>query len=433
MLQLVDLDPKEREERQRAIQKLLARAEYSKVCNPTLYLGRILCIEMGRDGVDIGVPDASIGFESCRRAPRTSVSLLLHSLLHCQSRIHSDTSTAQLTRGLRARLAYASYKAANNLSHVPLPVLEDRIHEPSPSLSPAPQPPSSPYSATQKRRAAMAPPSSPSRSLYSSLLGPPPSKRPRHVYGVASASGSGPTPADFLSAYTPTTPRKPPPSPHRSTHVHSPFVNGGQGRTVRTVLQGRARSTVTEKEDMNAAATLTALMFNRASPRQRSEDGGPRTTTPVPLSGHKATEDADAAELMLYLATSPSPVRPPVTRRAPGSMGRVLFPGAGAVKPDVESFTDGDMTPALTAGHASSGPSSQETNAMSQLLPPPPSPSLSLSRSQPVGSPSTKKTGSFDVSRRLFADSDESHRIVELREGGARFGLGKGIDLVEAK
>lgn len=184
---------------------------------------------------------------------------------------------------------------------------------------------------------------------------------------------------------------------------------------------------------MNAAATLTALMFNRASPRQRSEDGGPRTTTPVPLSGHKATEDADAAELMLYLATSPSPVRPPVTRRAPGSMGRVLFPGAGAVKPDVESFTDGDMTPALTAGHASSGPSSQETNAMSQLLPPPPSPSLSLSRSQPVGSPSTKKTGSFDVSRRLFADSDESHRIVELREGGARFGLGKGIDLVEAK
>lgn len=184
---------------------------------------------------------------------------------------------------------------------------------------------------------------------------------------------------------------------------------------------------------MNAAATLTALMFNRASPRQRSEDGGPRATTPVPPSDRKSTEDADAAELMLYLATSPSPARPAVSRRAPGSMGRVLFPGAGAAKPGMgSSFTDGDMTPALTAGQSSMS-SSQDTNATSQLLPPPPSPSLSLARSPPVGSPNSKKSGSFDVSRRLFVDSDESHRIVELREEGARFGLGKGIDLVEAK
>jgi hypothetical protein len=183
---------------------------------------------------------------------------------------------------------------------------------------------------------------------------------------------------------------------------------------------------------MNAAATLTALMFNRASPRQRSDDGGQRATTPVPPPEQKATEDAAAAELMLYLATSPSPVRPAGTRRAPGSMGRVLFPGASTTKSGKDTFTDGDMTPALTAGQ-SSAPSSQETNATSQLLPPPPSPSMSHVRSPPTGSPIAKRSPSFDVSRRLFVDSDDSHRIVELREEGTRFGLGKGIDLVEAK
>ena len=346
---------------------------------------------------------------------------------------------AQLTRGLRARLAYASYKAANNLSHVPLPVLEDRIHAPSPSPAPQ-QPPSTP---AHKRRAAMAPPHSPSRSLYASLLGPPP-KRPRHIYGptpVTSSTSSlpGPSPADLLPPYpaAPATPRKPPPgSPRQHAPQHgpsSPFVNGGQGRTVRTVLQGRARSTVTEKEDMNAAATLTALMFNRASPRQRGDDaGGGRTTTPAPSHDQKLTEDADAAELMLYLATSPSPARPTVARRtAPGSMGRVLFAGAGAggsSKLDRDTVADGgDITPALTAGQ-SSIPSSQETNVPSQLLPPPPSPSRPAAGKKSASA--SASASPFDVSRRLFGDDEESSR---MSDSGARFGLGKGIDLVEAK
>ncbi|KAF8517708.1 hypothetical protein BU17DRAFT_66781 [Hysterangium stoloniferum] len=336
-LQLADLDPQEREERQRAVQRLLARAEFSK-----------------------------------------------------------------LTRSLRARLAYASYKATNNLSHVPLPVLEDRIQ-------PSPSPPPAPPSPHKRRAATMAPPASPSsssRSLYSSLLGPP-NKRARHVYGPANGPGSGPSPSDLLASYhaTPATPRKGQPSPF-----------SGQGRTVRSVR------TVTEKEDMNAAATLTALMYNRASPRQ----GGGRTSTPAPPLA-KPTEDADAAELMLYLATSPSPARPTVARRAPPtSMGRVLFAaGTGEEAKD----RDRDTTPELSHSQASSFASQESSQG---LLHPPPelrkSADASSSRkSTPFGVSSSTP---FDVSRKLFADEEDKGGGGA---GGGGFSLGKGIDLVEAK
>jgi len=196
-------------------------------------------------------------------------------------------------------------------------------------------------------------------------------------------------------------------------------------------MEGRARSNVTEKEDINAAATLTALMFNRGSPRQRGDEAPQRTTTPNPPSQEpKATEDADAAELMLYLATSPSPVRPPVARRsAPTSMGRVLFPGSNNQK---EEAGDRPPTPGLTASQSSQG-SSQET--ISQLLPPPPSPSRHTGRSPGVDSGNSRKASPFEMSRKLFVDSDDTRRMSELRDvgGGSRFSLGKGIDLVEAQ
>ncbi|KIJ52394.1 hypothetical protein M422DRAFT_43271 [Sphaerobolus stellatus SS14] len=399
---VTDLDPQEREERQRAIKKFLARAEFSKV-NILLFFSVFFAPRGGRrDG------------ERCRRARRVD-----------------------LTRGLRARLAYASFKATHNLSHATLPDLEERIYEPTPSPapspSPAPVPPQSPFSSPHKRRPAMPPPASPSRSLYSSLLGPP-TKRARHVYGPG--LGPGPSPSDLLPSYTPATPRsRATASPRRTPHGQSPFPNNGQGRTVRTVMEGRARSTVTEKEDINAAATLTALMFNRGSPRTRPEEGTRRTATPAPPQESKSTEDADAAELMLYLATSPSPVRPTVVRRPPStSMGRVLFPGATSAN-EKDDAADRPGTPGLTNSQSSSQASSQESSA-SQLLPPPPSPSRSQARS-PKAALNARKSPN-PLPRKLFADSEEARRISELRDGGGgggspRFSLGKGIDLVEAK
>lgn len=338
---------------------------------------------------------------------------------------------SQLTRGLRARLAYASFKATNNVSNVPLPDLEHRIGETTPPLpsSPfrAPAPPRSPFTSPHKRRVNMPPPASPSYSLYSSLLGPPPTKRPRHAHSLLSSTGPGPSPSDLLPSYSPGTPRsKGRASPQGTPHGLSPFPSGGQGRTVRTVMEGRARSTMTEKEDINAAATLTALMFNRGSPRQRAEDSSTRTTTPVPSHENKPTEDADAAELMLYLATSPSPARPTVVRRAPPTtVGRILFPSA-SVTNHGEDQVGRPVTPGLTASQSSS----QDT-AVSQLLPPPPSPSRAHARSPASEGSNARKSTPFDVSRKLFSDGDDTRRISD--RDGARFSLGKGIDLVEAQ
>ncbi|GJJ08054.1 hypothetical protein Clacol_002261 [Clathrus columnatus] len=467
-MQLAELDPQEREERQKAIHKLLERAEFSK-----------------------------------------------------------------LTRGLRARLSYATYKATHNISHVPLPVLENRIQTPSPAPSPTPTPPS-----PSKRRggpdtATMPPPPSPSRSLYSALLGPPPQKRPRHIYGPAltsslsSTSNSpshSPTPADLLSTYSPS-PTHAPGTPRSKTFAvanatssysntagaggmsTSPFSNA-TGRTVRTVMQGRARSAITEKEDMNAAATLTALMFtNRASPRQQSQaqaQPGPslqgehqhlsvgndmgmvRPTTPV--SSVKSNEDADAAELMLYLATSPSPARggtSSMPRRTPTSMGRVLFAGEGAASnslsgsggiasgstssfrrqrkasgdDDMDMDVDKPDRGGSTTPDLSFSQSSQESAVSTSLLAPPPP-----LRSPAQSHPSLTKPSSHGTSRKLFIDGEDTRRIMGVSMGistgtyppspssnmaqkntgngssnGAGnssptgFTLGKGIDLVEAK
>lgn len=276
-------------------------------------------------------------------------------------------------------------------------------------------------------------------------------------------------------------------------------------------MQGRLRSGLTEKEDMNAAATLTALMFtNRASPRQHQHQQQPpsqsrpgpslqrgtlsagghldivRATTPV--SNVKSSEDADAAELMLYLATSPSPARPTTSsmpRRTPTSMGRVLFTGeditstsasgspgnnsgfmSGARGDQTVSGGDADMeidvdgpdrdgaaTPDLTFSQSSQGSTSS-----SLLAPPPPLRSPALPHTSPA------KPSSLGPSRKLFIDGDDTRRIMGIsmgittgtyststpsstaqnttgsgnvngvaRTNSGEFTLGKGIDLVEAK
>lgn len=335
-------------------------------------------------------------------------------------------------RGLRARLSYASYKAANNIPHVPLNDLEAK----SRALSAAP-----PHLIGSKRKAsgaavhsttqapamrrggsasspvALAPTnSSTTRSIYSSdvqatlsnathslytaLLGPPPLKQARTVRN----SADPPVPAASRS-----TAGSRPRQGHRGTEATSPTVRSiaestrAQSRNRQQearrskgsrIDKGKRKASAEETAavERQAVATLTSLLQSRpsvasvSSPRSSlstmSDSGSfqsfnhygqssctatvtnsllppaeasftmshtARAATP-PRSGsdHLHTtpraSDEEAANLMLYLHTSPSPARPTTTRdrdtrdlatfRTLGgagslrSKGRVLFAGA---------------------------------------------------------------------------------------------------------
>lgn len=285
------------------------------------------------------------------------------------------TEFSKLARVLRARLSYASYKATHNVAHVPLTSLEHQ-------LASRPPPVPDPSSLSPKRKlthTAMMPPPvhndgsrlwrSAGMSLYQAVLTPndagpshAPNQAPNGVLNTARRSRN-----------------------HGATNGHpSSQVNGRErlsapGRTVRNVTRRRHAHTLsTEREDINAATTLTAIMRGGSTPASTlsrtssasstgarggaelsTQSGGGRTPQP---------DDAQAAELMLFLATSPSPARPSTTRSrqppphppssglglgvGPRTTGRVLFP----------SSTDGDSrvqqlpTPEASQGTANSTP-----------------------------------------------------------------------------
>lgn len=194
-----------------------------------------------------------------------------------------------------------------------------------------------------------------------------------------------------------------------------------------------------------------------------------RSTTPI--SNTKSSEDADAAELMLYLATSPSPARPTTSsmpRRTNTTMGRILFAGAGEGEDsaatsasgsgsgyaaggallsgagsssftsptgrsgrshhmhpdgdgvvdmmDIDDRGDGVATPILTFSQSSqeSAASVSSTSSSSVLAPPPP---LLRSPALPFGSPTTKSSSAFGASRKLFIDGEDTRRIMGLATG----------------
>ncbi|KAG8690382.1 hypothetical protein FRC11_012015 [Ceratobasidium sp. 423] len=221
---------------------------------------------------------------------------------------------SKLARVLRARLSYASYKATHNIAHVPLTSLEHQLaSRPADAASPARKlthttsmpPPTPPDNSRIWRSAGM--------SLYQAVLDPgPPARRSRpHTGGANGMPSSQPNGRERLAI---------------------------PGRTVRNAPRRRHAHTLsTEREDINAATTLTAIMrAGAATPttlsRTSSASSAPGTTprpdrTPQP-------DDAQAAELMLFLATSPSPARPTTTRvrqQPQNSLGlappaRILFP-----------------------------------------------------------------------------------------------------------
>ena len=197
----------------------------------------------------------------------------------------------QLTRGLRARLSYATYKATHNMAHVTLGDLESHVSDDTlPTWSPSR---SSYYDApanhghnvtnpsgSSARKGAMAPPStipssntrghqaSPGKrentsanaaqSLYASILAPPPAKRARTIHN----------------------PEDPPvPAPARMTNgtsrnrKRSSNPEGSRGTHSRTASDSRPYSSVAEH---TRAHTRTSKDGKRKSASKGSKASGRR-------------------------------------------------------------------------------------------------------------------------------------------------------------
>lgn len=410
-----------------------------------------------------------------------------------------------VTRALRARLSYASYKATHNIPHVPLRDLEAQTQSQSQSASfsrtiaakrkaagttnsynnPATQGSSSAGASNPTRRGgsgAMAPPSistprshypsymnAPSSSagyaaaevasgskitnytptLYTSILAPPPSKQARTIHNVHDP----PVPA----------PTRPAPSPRPRAPKASPRTDprGGHGKGRQSDKATKAASSPDRRKakrasagkgkqkqragmdidvdgdvDMKAAATLTSLLLHHrpsitgsASSPRSSIDGSEastfsyshfaqssaRTTNasqppPPPSSGSSASvgaepsfrqqtppplpssaplattprpapTDNEAADLMLFLATSPSPVRPSnkdskdlaAYRALSGgtgplrSKGRVLFPSAAGDAPPDNSAAAGSSSPKPASTLLRGGEGGSFTSSISSI------------------------------------------------------------------
>ncbi|QRV74994.1 hypothetical protein RhiJN_03009 [Ceratobasidium sp. AG-Ba] len=329
---LAGIDADEHAQRQKAIDTFLARTEFSKVCAPT---------------------------PLSPTSPRLARVRAAHDRQACAARAPPPTACGlqtrwvglRLARVLRARLSYASYKATHNVAHVPLTSLEHQ-------LASRPAPPPDPSALSPKRKlnhtSMMPPPAhndgsrlwrSAGMSLYQAVLAP---NEP------GSSHGPGPAPNGVNH------PRRSrahgPINAHPSTQPNGRERLLAPGRTVRNAPRRRHAHTLsTEREDINAATTLTAIMrgggtpTNTLSRASSASSVGALPVSEAPASGGGRTpqpDDAQAAELMLFLATSPSPARPSTTRpRQPTSQppssgmsglglvdshgpARVLFPSA---------------------------------------------------------------------------------------------------------
>ncbi|KAF7986443.1 hypothetical protein HWV62_31203 [Athelia sp. TMB] len=472
------------DERKQAVQKFLARAEISMISAPSLHTPPI----------------------PMHTRPPTRPHLLLLSALPPHA--HQLTHPPQVTRGLRARLSYASFKAAHNIPHVPLRDLEAQSASHYPNATTRligakrkPAPPANNYynnpatqaPQTSPRARAMPPPGArsyypatsastgngrphpalqqqqaqahtqpyaqlaqqqqqqPAReSLYASLLAPPPAKQARTIHNPRDP----PVPAPLRPAPLPTAGRK---------RAHS--VAGAEGAAARRPtprarkpakgkahvraggsldLRGAGGGGLTGEMDLKAAATLTSLLHAARSPRSAAGslsdaggslggfaqsaargDGDDTHTPPAlgtPVLAHAAPNrpraatlsagsthstvggpsDSEAADLMLFLATSPSPVRPAGTpREAPprlglgGGAGRVLFAGGlsresstrtedADAEGDADADADVDMHDAAGGVNVIPPTPIEQAPPASALLPPAPARSPKLSAPTPT-------------------------------------------------
>lgn len=215
-------------------------------------------------------------------------------------------------------------------------------------------------------------------------------------------------------------------SMHGSAHSPKSSIDGsetGSTYSYSHFAQSSARST-TAASPPGSISSVTTMTGAESSYRQQTP---PPAQTPVNVqhsTPRPAPTDNEAADLMLFLATSPSPARPapqprdPSTYRSLGSdssalrsKGRILFPSSSA--PDVMVHDDVPVTgsraqPTLARGsdgtyslstssigsemgtrnaadlHASRIPLSSSSVTPGQLLPPPSLPSSSRMSDSPL-------------------------------------------------
>lgn len=439
-----------------------------------------------------------------------------------------------MTRALRARLSYASYKATHNVSHVPIRELEGQLlsqtqaasfnriitakrksapapssssasgpahHRRGPSGSSGSMPPPATASSPRTHHSTVSGSSAPgSASLYASILAPraqvartvrnandhpvPPSSRPAPSPRVRTVKPSPKSAADgsrtHAKAKQPD--KKTAASPERrkakrasldkakgkqrsrarganvdadgdvdmkaaatltslllnnrsmhggSTHSPRSSIDGsetGSAYSYSHFAQSSARST-TAASPPGSISSVTAMTGVEPSPYRHQQTPPPGPVSPVTSAQHStprpaAPTDNEAADLMLFLATSPSPARPTPKQRDPStyrtlgnespalrSKGRILFPSSSA--PDVmvhdeptgskpqstlARTSDGNYTLSTSHGDGSSRNvgdlhgvasrtlSSSSSSSMitpSQLLPPPSLPSAPSPSSAP--------------------------------------------------
>ncbi|KAH7920241.1 hypothetical protein BV22DRAFT_1050487 [Leucogyrophana mollusca] len=336
-----------------------------------------------------------------------------------QKAVEKFLASAELsvvTRGLRARLSYASYKATHNIPHVPLNDLEEKTRALSVTPSrvigakrkantgnnyynnPATQgasskkgnmaPPAVSTSASTSASRSHYPAGSntnATQSLFTTLLGAPPLKQARTVHNfsdppveAASRSPAGSRPrkgsrgSDQAPAIRSIAEGTRAQSRNRKEDVVRPRSKRGD--------KGKRKESAEDAADVErqAVATLTSLLHARpsmasvSSPRSSLSAGSDagslqslsqyaqssaRTTTSTTsllpsaessfsMPNRSATppraavdnthstpraDDEEAANLMLYLHTSPSPARPTTTReRDARDLAALRTLGAGA-------------------------------------------------------------------------------------------------------
>lgn len=295
----------------------------------------------------------------------------------------------QLTRALRARLGYASYKATHDLSKSNIRDLE--AHPPSQPISYT-RP--SLFQSGSPRKGSMGPPapvtSSAGQSLFASLLGPPPAKRARTICNPEDP----PVPAPVRPTGTAPSEKRAMGSSERSrvsksaintsvaerTRSHNKPEKRDTRKRARVAKKPRTKASgLSEVDEMKAAKTLTSLLMHSrpgagstSSPRSTISalsDGdssyshfaesssrtfaGPssvnvanNSSTPPPPAHHTpgtrppkvkrgddeisrpGPSDSEAAEIMMFLATSPSPARPTAAKDRDAEAYRILGGGA---------------------------------------------------------------------------------------------------------
>ncbi|KAG5636954.1 hypothetical protein H0H81_006302 [Sphagnurus paluster] len=459
-----------------------------------------------------------------------------------------------VTRALRTRLSYASYKAVHNIHHIPLRDLEAQSQTQSQSASfsrtiaakrkaagsnnyynnpatqgphgisagsssvrragssgsmPPPSTTSSPrtyypaananaYATTSNNDPGSSSRTGPNQSLYTSILAPPASKQARTIHNagdppvsassrpLASPRARAPKPTSRSTAEATRSHAKSRKLEHPSS-PGSPNTRKVKRTPTSKGKQRQRHSTGVDADgdiDMKAAATLTSLLLNHrppitgsaSSPRSSidgSEAGSAysyshfaqssaRTiaaaspsvpvpaatsastiadssfrshTPPAPLAPSEnpsntplpAPTDNEAANLMLYLATSPSPARPTtkdsrdlVAYRALGGSpsvlrdkGRVLFAGSAESVEYSKSqpLTRGgetSFTSSISSIGTDMGGSVMETSARimptpAQLLPPPSLPS----QNTVSGTPPQVRKDANDSLRMIYPSSVE--------------------------